>query len=74
MPIRRLLRVPPSTPLSLPGFHQVCLLFYNKYFILQAIVVFSISKETKFEVDTSTIIVSYSYRSRNVNKELFRYC
>ena len=31
--IRRLLQVPPLTFIHLPGFHQVCLLFYKKYFI-----------------------------------------
>ena len=40
----------------------------------QALVVFSVSKETKFEVDTTSIILSYLYHFGNVNKELFRYC
>ena len=40
----------------------------------QALVVFSVSKKTKFEVDTASIILSYLYHFGNVNKELFRYC
>ena len=40
----------------------------------QAVVVFSVSEETKFEVDTTSIILSYLYHFGNVNKELFRYC
>ena len=36
-----------------------------------AVVVFSVFEETKFEVDTTSIILSYIW---NVNKELFRYC
>ena len=37
-------------------------------------VVFSVSKETKFKVDTTSIILSYLCHFRNVvNKELFRY-
>ena len=35
--------------------------------------VFLVSKETKFEIDTTSIILSYLYHFRNVNKELFRY-
>ena len=41
---------------------------------LQAAVAFSVSEETKFEVDTTSIILNYLYHFRNVNKELFRYC
>ena len=41
---------------------------------LQAAVIFSASKETKFEVDTTSIILGYLYHLRNVNEELFRYC
>ena len=41
---------------------------------LQAVVVFSASEETKFEADTSSIILSYLYHLGNVNKQLFRYC
>ena len=41
---------------------------------LQAVVVVVlVSEETKFEVDTTSIILSYFYHIRNVNKELFRY-
>ena len=40
----------------------------------QAVVGFFVSKETKFEVDTTSIILSYLYHFWNVNKELFRYC
>ena len=40
----------------------------------QAIVVYSVSEETKFQVDTTSIILSYLYHFANVNKELFRYC
>ena len=35
---------------------------------------FSVSEETKFEVDTTSIILSYLYHFGNVNKKLFRYC
>ena len=35
---------------------------------------FSVSEETKFKVDTTSIILCYLYHFRNVNKELFRYC
>ena len=129
MSIRRLLQVPPLTSILLLGFHQVCLLFYKKYFInlrlllsgylrklmhcrrnkifpfsslmvgfdfavlfmcifydsffysftimkyeSRAVVVFSDSEKTKFEVDTTSIILSYLYHFGNVKKELFRYC
>ena len=42
---------------------------------LQAVVVVVIlvSEETKFEVDTTSTILSYLYHFGNVNKELFRY-
>ena len=40
---------------------------------LQAAVVW-FQEKTKFETDTTSIIVSYLYHFRNVNKELFRYC
>ena len=40
----------------------------------KAAVVFSDSEETKFELDTTSIILSYQYHSGNVKKELFRYC
>ena len=40
----------------------------------QAVLVFWVSEETKFEVDTTSIILSYLYHFGNVNKELFRYC
>ena len=41
---------------------------------LQAAVVFRFREKTKFETDTTSIIVSYLYHFRNVNKELFGYC
>ena len=34
---------------------------------------FLVSKETKLEVDTTSIILIYLYHYGNVNKELFRY-
>ena len=37
------------------------------------VVVVLLSEETKFEVDTTSIILSYLYHFRNVNKELFKY-
>ena len=37
------------------------------------VVVNLVSEETKFEVDTTSIILSYLYHFCNVNKELFRY-
>ena len=40
---------------------------------LQVIDVFLISKETMFDVDTTSIILSYLYHFGNENKELFRY-
>ena len=61
VPIRRLLQLIVCTGVSTPP-HST-----------QA-VVFSVSKETKFEVDTTSIILSYLCHFRNVvNKELFRY-
>ena len=39
---------------------------------LQAAVVFSASEETKFEVDTTSMILGYLQHVGNVNKELFR--
>ena len=42
---------------------------------LQCVVcLFFFSKEAKYEVDTTSIILSYIYHSENVNKWLFRYC
>ena len=32
-----------------------------------------VSEETKFEVDTTSIILSYLYHFENVNNELLRY-
>ena len=91
-------------PSPLPGFVQVCLLFYNKNFLnllslwldyckkqcifkLKQIfssnlflvgfdfaVAFSVSEETKFEVDSASIILSYLRHFWKVNKELYRYC
>ena len=40
----------------------------------EAVVIFSDSKETKFEIDTTSIILSYRYHFGNAKKELFRYC
>ena len=40
----------------------------------QAVVVFLVSEETKFEVDTTSKILSYLYHFGDVNKELFRSC
>ena len=37
------------------------------------VVVFLVSEETNFEVDTTSIILIYLYHFRNVNKKLFRY-
>ena len=44
------------------------------FWILQAVVVFSVSEETKIEVDTSSKVLSYSNHFGDVKKELFRYC
>ena len=41
--------------------------------VTQAVVIFSASEETKFDVDTTSIILSYLCHFGNVNKELFRY-
>ena len=41
---------------------------------LQEVVIFLDSEETKFEVNTTSIILSYLYHFGNVNKQLFRYC
>ena len=40
----------------------------------ESVVVFSVSGENKFEVDTTSISLSYLCHFRNVIKELFRYC
>ena len=57
-------------------------IFYDSFFYSfaimkyesRAVVVFSDSEKTKFEVDTTSVILSYLYRFGNVKKELFRYC
>ena len=36
--------------------------------------IFQFSEKTKFEVDTTSIILSYIYHFGSVNKKLFRYC
>ena len=41
---------------------------------LQVVAVFSASKETKFKVDTTSIILNYLYHFGNVHKEFLRYC
>ena len=41
---------------------------------LQTAIIFLVSEETKFEVDTTSIILSHLYHFGNVNKELFKYC
>ena len=41
---------------------------YNKFFIFQ------FSEETKFEVDTTSIILSYIYDFGSVIKKLLKYC
>ena len=41
--------------------------------IAGVVVVNLISEETKFEVDTTSMILSYLYHFGNNNKELFRY-
>ena len=42
---------------------------------LQAVVAVAVlvSEETKFEVDTTSMILNYLYHFGNVNKELFRH-
>ena len=42
--------------------------------IIMLKIVFSVPEETKFEVDTTSIILSYSFHFKNVNNELFKYC
>ena len=37
---------------------------------LQTVVVFSVSQETKFEVDTNSVMLKYLHYLRNVNKYL----
>ena len=57
-------------------------IFYDSFFYSfaimkyesRAVVVFSDSEKTKFEVDTTSIILSYLSHFGNVNKELLRYC
>ena len=41
---------------------------YNKF------VIFQFSEETKFEVDTTSIILSYIYDFGSVIKKLLKYC
>ena len=41
---------------------------YNKFFIFQ------FSEKTKFEVDTTSIILSYIYDFGSVIKKLLKYC
>ena len=40
----------------------------------QAVVIFSVSEKSKFDVDVTSTILNYLYHFWNVNKELFRYC
>ena len=40
---------------------------------LQAVVIFSVSEETKFNVDTTSIILSCFYHFGDVKKELLGY-
>ena len=61
--IRRLLQLIVCIGISTPPHSTGCYCF-----------VFSVSEETKFEVDTTSIILSYLCHFGNVNKELFRYC
>ena len=46
----------------------------NSSQLQQAVVVFSVSEESKFDVDTTSTILSYLYHFWNVNTELFRCC
>ena len=41
---------------------------------LQTAIIFLVSEETKFDVDTTSMILSHLYHFGNVNKELFKYC
>ena len=41
--------------------------------VIIVVVVALVSEETKFEVDTTSTILTYLYYFENVNKELFRY-
>ena len=58
-----------------------CLYIFTVFFTVlplrndtsKAAVIFLISEETKFEVDTTSIILSYLYHFGNVKKEFFRY-
>ena len=57
-------------------------IFYDSFFYSfaimkyesRAVAVFSDSEKTKFEVDTTSVILGYLYHFGNVKKELFRYC
>ena len=51
--------------------------YITKEFIvwnIPAVVVFSVSEQTKFEVDNTSIILSYLCHFGDLKKELFRYC
>ena len=53
-------------------FYFIFILASHGIMMLQ--IVFSVPEETKFEVDTTSIILSCFYHFRNVNNELFKYC
>ena len=42
--------------------------------LVVVVVVFLVSAETKFELDTTYVVLSYLYHLGNIIKELFRYC
>ena len=56
----------------------ICFIFilvsWNNHVENYRLLLFSVSEEANFEIDTNSIIVSYLYHFRNVNKELYRYC
>ena len=50
------------------------IIFFTMKSRIKSCCCFSVSEETKTEVDTTSITLSYFYHFGNVKKELFRYC
>ena len=62
------LSVLPSPLLTLQTIQSSLFRQFSSLTVLQSIAVFSVFEETKFEVDTASIILSYLYHFGNVKK------
>ena len=68
------LSVLPSPLLNLQTIQSPLFRQFSSLTVLQSVAVFSVFEETKFEVDTASIILSYLYHFVNLNKKLMRCC